>query len=243
MSEPAAPTGTVERFGRPFRWFPVAVSAEAMALAWARQEAGPAGAAVVVGREIRPTGRRNRLWPVPSESTLTLAVILRPELPADEGDAIWLVASSVAAEAAEIVCGRPMGTWWPDAVVDRENDSPMAATKAEVQLGSGGVRSAVVTLRFDLGALGLGAEHRDDLTEAAFRALDRLDHGEADSVVPDYQRRCLLLGRRVRVLLYPKGETRGIARGVDQRGRLELASATGMVEHISVDALRELHTV
>ena len=35
---PTMQTETVERYGRPMRVFPVAVSAEAMALAWANQE-------------------------------------------------------------------------------------------------------------------------------------------------------------------------------------------------------------
>ena len=57
---PGLETATVERFGHPMRLCPVAVSAEAMALAWANQEDAPQGATVVVEHGIRPSGLHGR---------------------------------------------------------------------------------------------------------------------------------------------------------------------------------------
>ena len=67
---PRLETQTVEKFGRPMRQFPVAVSSEAMALAWANQEDAPQGATVVVDHEIRASGLHGRLWEMPAVDSL-----------------------------------------------------------------------------------------------------------------------------------------------------------------------------
>jgi BirA family biotin operon repressor/biotin-[acetyl-CoA-carboxylase] ligase len=235
-----------ERFGRLVRHFKMSVSAGTLALAWARQENAPNGATVVVDREVSPLGRLGQIWTTPPERTLACAVVLRPPLPAEQADVTWLVAALAAAEGAEAATGTALATWWPDAVVEPESRTPAAVIKAEVQLGPGQVRSAVVTVRFDLEVLGVDADRRDDVLEAFLRSIDeiggRLSEGAAGPVAA-YERRCGLIGHRVKVRLLPKGETRGIARRVDRMARLELESGTGMVERIAIDALRALEVV
>lgn len=243
MTLDAGAAVTVERFGRPYRWFPVAVSAEAMALAWANQEDAPSGAAVVVDREIRPTGRQGRLWERDPGATLALAAVLRPQLSVEEADILWLVASSAAAEAAEAVAGRAIATSWPDGVVDARDGTEVASIKAEVQLGPGAVRSAVLTLRFDMGLLGLDRERCDELLEAALRLVGHGVDGGPAAVLERYESRCWLLGRRVRIALLPRGERRGVARRVDGRAHLELESATGLVERTSIDRVLEVQVL
>jgi BirA family biotin operon repressor/biotin-[acetyl-CoA-carboxylase] ligase len=245
MSGPGAET---ERFGRRFRHYQVAISAGTQALAWARQEDAPAGAAVVVDQEISPLGHRSRMWPVPAAATLALAVVLRPPLSAEEGDLTWLMGGVAAAEGAEVVSGKKLATWWPDKIVDAETDEQVGVVKSEVQLGPGKVRSAVVTARLGLAPLGLGADRRDELLEAALLTMDRLSAGleEEDGVAgaaAAYESRCALIGRRVKIRLLPKGETRGVAGGVDRTARLELKSPTGMVERITIDMVGELETL
>jgi biotin-(acetyl-CoA carboxylase) ligase len=242
---PGGPPETVERFGHPYRHFAVAVSAGVMAGAWARQEDGPPGATVTVEREVSPLGRLGQHWHGQAESTLSVAMVLRPSLSPEEADVTWLVAALGAIGGAEAMTGRELSAWWPDSVIDAE-ERVVAATKAEVQLGPGQVRSAVVSLRLDLERLGLVAEQRDDLLEAVVGAIDRASAtlGEGpEAAAAAYEARCRLLGRRLKVRLLPKGETRGVARAVDRAGRLELASATGMVERISVDMLRQFEVV
>lgn len=233
--------------GHPVRRFPLAISAAALALAWARQEEGPAGATVVVDREVSSLGRIGKLWSQAPENSLLCAVVLRPALAAEEADVVWLMGGSAAAEAATSVSGTEAGTWWPDDVVRADTVEPVATMKAEVQLGPGRVRSGVVTFRFDLEKLGLGSDDRDRLLEALLAALDRVaesvEQGGSRALAAAYQERCLLLGRRVKVDLLPKGTTRGTAARIDRLGRLELESSTGMVERIGIDTLRSLETV
>ena len=257
---PAAPTGprtsatgfpgleteTVERFGRPTRHFPVAVSAEAMALAWANQEDAPQGATVVVDHEIRAGGLHGRLWPVAPADSLACSVVLRPTIPAEDADVAWLVAALASAEGAQAVSGKELATWWPDSVVEAATRETVAAVRAEVQLGPGRIKSVVITLRFDLPRLGLDASRKDELLEAVVHAVDAVASelaGGAAGAAAAYEKRCGLLGNRMLIRLLPKGETRGTARRIDRGARLELESASGLVEKITVDQVRDMKIV
>lgn len=244
---PAPDVPTVERFGRPFRHFPVAVSSEAMALAWANSEDAPQGAVVMVDHEIGPRGLHGRLWPVPLADSLLCAVVLRPTLSVEEGEVTWLLAGLAAADAAEAATGRTIQTWWPDSIVETGHKDPLAAVRAEIQLGPGKVRGVVLTIRMNLVGLGLGRDGRDKALEAVVTAVDRrceeLAADGAPAIAAAYEKRCAVLGERVRVTLLPKGETRGVARHVGRSARLELESPTGMVERIGVDQLRELTVI
>ncbi len=243
---PVGGVETVERFGRPFRHFPVAVSSEAMAMAWANKEEAPSGAVVVVDAEVGARGFHGRVWGVAAADSLACSMVLRPALSVEEGNAAWLVAGLAAAKAAEATTGREMSTWWPDTVMPVGTRDVVSAVRAEVQLGPGKVKSAVVTLRFDLPTLGLPRERKDELLEAAVNAVDEvageLEEGAA-GVAAAYEKRCAVLDNRVRIELRPKGETRGVAKRVTRTGLLEIQSPSGMVERIGVDQLRTLHVL
>ena len=247
-----APTGGLgpgsedERLGHAVRRYRMGVSGAALALAWARQEDAPNGAVVVVEREVSPLGRLGKMWPVPPESTLSCAVVLRPPLSVEEADATWLLAGVAVADGAEAVSGRKLATWWPDLVVDADTGEQVAALKLEIQLGPGKVRSAVASIRIDLAKLGVGDDRRDEMLDAVLTALDAHSQDLAEGatgVAAAYDGRCGLLGRRVKIRLLPKGETRGTARRVDRNARLELESATGMIQKVAIDTLRELEAL
>lgn len=240
------PADESERVGHAVRSYKMAISVGALALGWTRQEQAPAGAAVVADREVSPLGRLGKVWTVPAESTLAMAVVLRPPLPVEEADAIWLLASLAAAEGAEVASGVPTKAWWPDLIVQGDQNDVVGAVKAEIQLGPGKVRSAVITVRLDLARLGLGADGRDVLLDAVLKSLDT--HGAslgegAAGVAAAYQSRCGVLGERIKVQLLPKGETRGVPRGIDRMARLELESPSGMVERLTIDTLRAYQVV
>lgn len=244
MDSHAVVPETVERYGRPFRQFPVAVSAEAMALAWANQEDGPNGAAVIVDHEIGPRGLHGRLWKVPQPQTLSLSMILRPELPADAGDATWLVAGLAGLEGIEKAVGRSLASWWPDSVIDVDaEDHPVAALRSEIQLAPGQVRCAVITFRVDLVSLEIEPSDTDGLVEALVLAADRSAARlteDRDGLAQAYSERCSMVGRRVKVQLLPKGETRGTVASVDRLAHLVLRSPSGMEERLGVNQLRTL---
>lgn len=158
----------------PLRRFPVAVSAGSMALAWARQEGAPQGSTVVVDYEVNPLDRLGEAWPVGPGLTLACAMVLRPHLAASAADVVWLAGGLAAIEGARAASGMDLATWWPDRVVDAATHHSVAQTKCEVQLGPGRVRSAVVTMRFDLASLGLPPEHSEHLLAAVRAAMDEV---------------------------------------------------------------------
>lgn len=225
------------------RRYPVAVSADALALAWARQENGPAGATVVADSEISPRGRNGRLWSLPADRTLALAVVVRPTFGLADADAMWLLAGLVGTAATAAVGAPPAGTWWPDRVVASATDAELVMAKAEVQLGPGHVRSAVITLRFDLAGLGISAEGRPRLLDAVREAVATLSDLDPEALAARYTAACVLIGRPLKLTLLPKGETRGQASAVDREARLHIESRTGMVERIGIDVLRDVHVV
>ncbi len=231
---------------RPVHRHQAAVSAGAMASAWANQEDAPSGATVIVDHEVSPLGRLGLRWLVPAASTLAFAVVLRPPLTAEESDVPWLVAGLAAAEGiADVVTGRQLSTWWPDLVVDAATDETVAAIKADVQLGPGRVRVAVVTIRVNLELLG-ATELREEVVRAVTQRLDQRTGELADGVagpLAAYEQRCRLLGNKVKIRLLPRGETRGTAHAIHPHGALELRSVTGMVERISVDMVREMQVM
>ena len=243
---PSLQTETVERFGRPMRLFPVAVSSEAMALAWANQEDAPQGATVVVDHEIRASGLHGRLWSAPPADSLACSMVLRPVVSVEEADSSWLLGALAAAEGAQAVSGMELSTWWPDAVVMSDTHEQVSAVRSEVQLGPGRVKGVVLTLRFDLPKLGISIERKDELLEAVVHAVDAavetLSEG-AGAVATAYEKRCGLIGNRVLIRLLPKGETRGTARRVDRGARLELESPSGLIEKVTVDQVRDLKIV
>lgn len=248
--EPAAgagPAGAQPGVGadgpdRPIRRYEAAVSAGAMALGWANLEKAPDGATVVVKHEVSPMGRLGHLWTVPALSTLAFAVVLRPKLTAEEADVPWIVGSLAVAEGIEAAGGPSLRTAWPDLVVDAEDGTTKATVRADVQLGPGKVRVAVITVRVDLSE-GAEAARRDELLDAITRQLDLRTAELSDGVAGPlalYEKRCSTLGRNLKLKLVPRGDLRAHASAVDPLGRLELRSATGMVERVSVNQVREV---
>ncbi|MGH9148737.1 MAG: hypothetical protein ACRD0F_00130 [Acidimicrobiales bacterium] len=235
-----------QRYGRTVRSFVAGISAEALAMAWARQENAPQGSTVVVGTEVSPIGLRGRKWPLAPMSTLAFSVVVRPPLSPDQADALWLVGGVAAVIGGEAAGGRNWATWWPEEVRDLETGDLLGWVKADVQLGPAQVRFAILSFHFDLNTLGLVGDGRDQLLESVLVALDKecegLSEGTA-AVAGVYSSRHAINGRRVRIRLMPKGETRGVAARVDAKARLELESSTGMIERISVDQFRELFVV
>lgn len=225
------------------RHYEAAVSAEAMALAWARREDGPAGAIVVVDNEISPRGRNGRLWDVSADGTIALAVVLRPGFGVSDAAAVWLMAGLVGTAAIVAIKDRSVGAWWPDRVVEPETGGELVMTKAEAQLGPGQVRSAVITLRFDLAAIEVYRADRERLLEAVSDAVGEVSELDAETVALRYCEVCVQLGRDVKLTLLPRGETRGRATAVDREARLHVESRTGMVERIGIDVVRDVQVV
>ena len=224
----------------------VALSAEARLHQLARQEAAPAGAAVVADTEISARLRGGVEWD--RDDAVAVAVLARPEgLEFRHADLAWPAAGLAAAAALGEFSGDGYLCDWPDRLRragdagDPESGAPApsVATTASTHLGPGRVDYAVLVIRVaPVGALG----SRDGLIEALVRHA-RACAGLLDDpaeLLRRYRACCATLGHRVAVSLAPTGATRGVATDIGAGGGLVVRSATGLAETVSVTALREL---
>ncbi|CAN5537904.1 hypothetical protein BH18ACT1_BH18ACT1_06210 [soil metagenome] len=228
---------------RPLRHLPVVVAVGVLGQERGRQEAAPHGATVLADHEVSPLGRGGRLWPVQSQDSLAMAVVLRPPLAAAAADLVWLVAGVAVFKATAAVGAPRLATWWPDRVVMAASGAPVAELRVDLLPHGDRLGAAVVSVRIDLRPLGVAPPGRAALASRIAVGLDERSLSPADDVAAAYSRCSALLGSRLRVALVPTGEARGIAARVDRRGRLELQSATGMVERLEVDSVRDARVI
>jgi BirA family biotin operon repressor/biotin-[acetyl-CoA-carboxylase] ligase len=224
-------------FGAPHQVYPVAVSVDAIALGWLRQEGAPEGAVVVAESELSARGRRGIPWVSVAGGSLAFSVVLRPELPPEAEGLLWPLASLAAAEGVEEATGlRPTLKWPNDVLLAGRR---LGLVDVEAQLGPGRLESAVMTVRLNatLEADEIPPNLRDEATSLTVessaasrehvlaRVVERLEArytGGVSELVSAYQQRCQTLGRAVRAELQPAGEVAGTATSVDGGGRLVL---------------------
>lgn len=221
----------------PLRTYPVAVSAGVLALAWARQEAAPEGALVVVGSELAARDWQGQPWSA-APGSLAAAVVLRPGLPPAGEGLLWLLAGLAAAEGLRDAAGVDATVGWPaDVLLD---DRQVGVVTVDATLEPGRITAAVITLRVaitgpapggartTLAAEGVPSSAPEVLA-AALRRLERHYAASVPDLLGAYEGASATLGRRVRVRLRPRGERVGDAVGIDSDGRLRLDAGGGTV--------------
>lgn len=251
-----AALGTDRTFGHPVQYFGVGVSAESLALGWARKQDAPEGALVVMDVELSARGRRGVTWVSAAGRSLAFALVLRPALPPAGEGLLWLLASLAAAEGVEAATGLDVGLKWPnDLLVDERG---VGGVRIDAQLGPGVIETAVLTVRLNVGlepddfpdglrpqVTSLAMEMEGDapprlaVLEAILDRLDQWYEAGVPALLEGYKARCGTLGTRVRALLMPSGEAVGTAADVDGQGGLVIKTPSGHGS-IGVDRLKRL---
>ncbi|MGI9022171.1 MAG: biotin--[acetyl-CoA-carboxylase] ligase [Acidimicrobiales bacterium] len=232
-------------------------STNRVALDLARSGA-PEGVVVVADHQTAGRCRRGRTWEAPPGSSLMVSVVLH--LLDSEPELAPMAGALAAADACADVAGFAPDLKWPnDLVVDGRKLGGVLAER--VPAGEGGPEAIVLGLGLNvswpgplpasLGDTAVTAEmvagvpvDRTLLLDAYLARLDarlswRASH--AGTLVDDYRRRCVTLGRAVRVEL-PGGEGfDGIATDVDDDGSLLVASA-GTVRRVTAGDVANLRT-
>ncbi|HQU26642.1 MAG TPA: biotin--[acetyl-CoA-carboxylase] ligase [Acidimicrobiales bacterium] len=207
----------------------------------AQAEAGaPEGRVVVADFQSAGRGRHDRAWEAPERSSLLCSVLLRPTLEA--GQRQWAVAAVALAARAALVrlCGLRVGLKWPnDLTVD---DDKLAGVLAESSADGAVVVGLGVNLTYDgppgrpatsvRRAAGVTLEPEallDIVLEELERRRPLLDDADGRArLAEEYRRALVTLGRRVRVE-QPSVTLEGVARAVDDAGRLVVATPDGEV--------------
>ncbi len=213
----------------------VAISVEAILQQWARQEAGPAGAAVIVDTEISARSRGGVEWRV--DRAVGVGVLARPAaLDPTDTDIAWLAAGLGARAALGDRFGADLGAtcWWPDHIDLAVDSGLQIGITAACALGPGTVDFVVLTVRVgpvpqDSQRLALAEALVEHLREVA-GDLDR-----PDAIAARYRDHCSTVGHDVEVARLPHGIVRGRADDIDDAGRLVLVSPTGLRQPLAVN--------
>ncbi len=216
------------------------------------REGAPAGLVALADYQSAGRGRVGRRWEAPLGRSLLVSVLLRPLAPPHMLFACTAAVALATADAsADLGCDEPAIKWPNDLVID---DRKVAGILAESDASAPGGRAGSVAVVIgvgcnidwappDSGATTL-AEHaglaappveRDRLLSALLERLaqrtDRLDTEEGRrSIVAELRARCCTLGREVRVERNGAGPLVGVARALEDDGRLVVSSATGDVD-------------
>lgn len=255
-AEPLEARLTTETLGRPLRTYPIAVSVEAMAGAWARQEQAPEGATVVAFQELAARGRRGSVWKSIPDRSLSFAVVLRPALPPAGEQLLWILASLAAAEGLDKLGVGELRLKWPDDIF--AGGGKIGVIRVLAHLGPGQIDSAVLTFRLNVsvtpddvpdaapasvaGITGATVD-RSEILDAILTALEGRYGGGVDQLLTAYRARCRTIGQRVRAELLPKGEVEGVVRAVGDQGSLEVEVGGHRIHPVTVETLRRLREI
>jgi biotin-(acetyl-CoA carboxylase) ligase len=225
------------------RQYEVGMSVESLASAWARTEAAPDGAVVVVDSEISGRLRGGVPWRVAGDDALMMAMVIRPALNPLHEALLWLVASLATADALADVSGEAHTMIWPDTVLRHGVESAHSSINVMVQLGPGRIEHAVLAVRTRLDGLEATKEELLRSLEEHLLAATRLVETDSLALLEMFNDRSSIMSQRARVSLLPRGEARGQIIAVDPEGFLVLESSTGMLERIAPASLRSLELV
>jgi BirA family biotin operon repressor/biotin-[acetyl-CoA-carboxylase] ligase len=212
-------------------------------VAAAAREAAPEGLVVIAEAQSAGRGRLDRAWTSPPRAGLTFSALLRPGFPRATWGWLPLLAGVAVAEPLAAMSGLDVTLKWPNDIVVGERK--LGGVLTEVA-GSGVIVGigVNVSLRADelptatatsLLIEGSDVADRDPVLRAVLRRLAELygDLGRASGdaarsgLAAGYRDACSTIGRQVRVDLPGDTAVAGTATGVDDDGRLMVATPTG----------------
>lgn len=213
------------------RHYPVAVTTEALALAWLRQEEAPHGALVVADTEISARTRNDDVLPA---GLVNASVVVRTDVAVDHQDIFWGVAL-LSALAGSRSSGGEVAPHWPEDLIGRSGR--VGAVKVASQLSGGRATSAVLTFRLGIDQE-RGSGRGPQILSEAMAALGPLLALPPAQLADRFRLDCGLVGRRVRIDLRPRGSSGGVGASIDERGAFGVAASSGSVSRFGVDQVR-----
>ncbi len=209
------------------------------------------GITVFAETQTKGRGRLGRKWISPPGKGLWFSVLLRPDLRPQSATQLTVISAVAVARAIEKQTGLKPGIKWPNDIVfaGRKCAGILLELSAEldhirhVVLGIGiDVNLSAEEMPPDLRAIAtslrMEAGHpidRPELAAAVIRELDaayaRLRAGDFHEIGDEWMRRCITLGRRVRILIGDRPVT-GLAEALDEEGALLVRTEHGRLERV-----------
>lgn len=206
---------------RAVRAYPALLSTEAVAMAWAREQA-PSGAVVVADYQASPRGRGGLPWTVRQGVDLGFTLILRPDLPPErEG---WPYVAALLG-LHDVIGTSDSVLSWPDGVCALDGSS-LARLGVYVELGPSRTEWVTVTVLVEN-----APPPRAQLLGRVLDAVEQRLTEPPEQVLADYLPRCVTIGQQRRARLIPMGpggpEVTGEAVDVLADGALVLLTVRG----------------
>jgi BirA family transcriptional regulator, biotin operon repressor / biotin---[acetyl-CoA-carboxylase] ligase len=191
-------------------------------------------------------GRHGRIWSAPARSQIAMSVgVSVSDVPPDDWGWLPLLTGVAVVEAVLEVCGIQAGLKWPNDVL--VGGGKLAGILAEVAAPSAAIVVGLglnVTMTADeapdaaatsLLMLGSRVIDRNVLVRSVLRALGtRIERwsaaaGPDEALVADYRRHSLTLGSEVRATMPGDRQVVGVARSIDELGRLRIDTGGTLV--------------
>ncbi len=225
-------------FWNSFLVFPVTDSTNSRA-GEAAERGGAHGTIVCADAQTGGRGRFDRRWESPPGVNLYLSLLLRPPIDPRRAPQLTLMSAVALAQAVEDVARIPSRLKWPNDLCLEGKKA--AGILAEMSTDADRLRHVVVGVGLNVNAeahhfpgnlrktatsLKLATGRSFRRAEVLARFLDRFADsygifvsGGLAPLLPEWNRRCLLTGKRVMVR-GPDGDVWGTAAGVDEAGML-----------------------
>lgn len=210
----------------------------------------PHGAVAAANCQTSGRGRMSRSFQSPAGKGVYLSMLLRPELAPEELMGVTGMAAVAAARAVERFIGAPVGIKWTNDLILNGKKLCGILTEMSVEGETGCVQSLVIGVGINVlqGPQDFSPEvaelatslmqegytvSRPALAAALVEELWRLSRelgGDLSPWVAEYRRRCVNLGREVR-LLWTEGQ-QGYALDIDDRFGLVVRLADGTIKTV-----------
>jgi BirA family biotin operon repressor/biotin-[acetyl-CoA-carboxylase] ligase len=262
----AAPLPDADQLGSAlgWRWARVVVVAETASTnaELLAQESAPDRSVFVAEHQVAGRGRLDRAWVSPPGAGLTFSVLLRPQVPLVSWGWLPLLAGVAVHEAVAAHGGARVALKWPNDLLAGNGTDPAQSGKVAGILAQTSGEAVVIGIGLNVhtSRAELPVESATSLALCGARALDRgellgailgrLDarytqwvdvdgDAEACGLAAAYREACATVGQVVTVTGTDSKVVRGMAIGIDSRGRLQVdvggtiqVIGAGDVEHV-----------
>lgn len=210
------------------------------------------GTVVIADEQVQGRGRLGRSWVSPPGKGIWMSVVLRPHLSPQDVPRITIMTAVAVAEALKRCAQVEVGIKWPNDIVC--NGKKLCGILTEVHAEPEVIHYAVVGIGLNVNlsiedfpedikgiATSLKIEkgeefHRVDIIKAMLQEMEKgylqkLDDDGFAELLKEYERRSVILKRRVRVIGVG-GEFLGYAEGFGEDGSLMLRLDDGRLQRI-----------
>jgi BirA family biotin operon repressor/biotin-[acetyl-CoA-carboxylase] ligase len=210
----------------------------------------PHGTVVAADTQTKGKGRRGRSWNSPKGDSISMSLLLRPEMETLHASMLTLVIALAAAEAVEEVTGLSCQIKWPNDLVC--NDKKMCGILTEMSADIEYIHYVVIGIGINANAETFPEEiasmatslkkesgrevNRADLVAAVLNHFETdyetfMKHSSLEPLREAYNERLINIGRQVKII--SQGETKiRTSQGIDADGSLVVCDETGKTEKI-----------